>query len=43
MELLLSSRHDAAMIVIDLVSKQAHFVLMYMTVTAEGATRLFLH
>ena len=39
----LSSRHNAVMIVVDLVLKQAHFVLMHMTVTAERAARLFLH
>jgi len=42
-ELPLSSRHDTVMIVVDLVLKQAHFVLTHMTVTAEGAARLFLH
>ena len=29
--------------VVDSVSKRAHFILTYMTVTAEGAARLFLH
>ena len=42
-ELPLSSGHDAVMTVVDLVSKRAHFILMHMTVTAEGAARLFLH
>jgi len=42
-ELPLSSRHDAVMTVVDSVSKQTHFILTYMTVTAEGAARLFLH
>jgi len=42
-ELPLSSRHDAVMIVVDSVSKQAHFILMHMTVTMERAARLFLH
>jgi len=42
-ELPLSFEHDAAMTVVDLVSKQAHFILMHMTVTAEGTARLFLH
>jgi len=42
-ELPLSSRHDAVMTVVDLVSKQAHFILTHMTVTVEGAARLFLH
>jgi len=31
------------MTVVDSVSKQAHFILTHMTVTAEGAARLFLH
>jgi len=38
-----SSGHDIVMTVVDLVLKQAHFILMHMTVTAEGAARLFLH
>jgi len=42
-ELLLSSEHDAVMTVVDFVSKQVHFILTYMTVTAEGAARLFLY
>jgi len=42
-ELPLSSRHDAVMTVVDSVSKQAHFILMHTTVTAEGVARLFLH
>jgi len=42
-ELPLSSGHNAVMTVVDSVSKQAHFILMHMTVTAEGAARLFLH
>ena len=42
-ELPLSSRHDAVMTVVDSVSKRAHFILTHMTVTAEGAARLFLH
>jgi len=42
-ELPLSSRHDAVMTVIDSVSKRAHFIPTHMTVTAEGAARLFLH
>ena len=42
-ELLLSSRHDAVMTVVDSVSKRAHFIPMHMTVTVEGAARLFLH
>jgi len=31
------------MTVMDAVSKRVHFILMHMTVTAEGVTRLFLH
>jgi len=42
-ELPLSSGHDAVMTVVDLVSKRAHFIPTHMTVTAEGAARLFLH
>ena len=42
-ELPLSSRHDAVMTVVDLVSKRAYFIPMHTTVTAEGAARLFLH
>jgi len=42
-ELPLSSGHDAVMTVVDSVSKQAHFIPMYTTVTVEGAARLFLH
>jgi len=38
-----SSRHDAVMTVVDSVSKRVHFVPMHITVTAEGAARLFLH
>jgi len=38
-----SSRHNAVMTVVDSVSKRIHFVPMHMTVTAEGAARLFLH
>ena len=42
-ELLSFFKHDAVMTVVDSVSKQVHFILTYMTVTAEEATRLFLH
>jgi len=42
-ELPLSSGHDAVMTVVDSVSKRAHFILTHMTVTAEGAARLFLY
>jgi len=37
------SGHNAVMTVVDSVSKQVHFILMHMTVTAEEAARLFLH
>jgi len=43
MELPLSSEHDTVMTVVDLVSKQAHFIPTHTTVTVEGAARLFLH
>jgi len=42
-ELPLSSGHDTVMTVVDSMSKQAHFIPMYMMVTVEGAARLFLH
>jgi len=42
-ELPSSSRHDAVMTVVDLVSKRVHFILTHTMVTAEGAARLFLH
>jgi len=42
-ELPLSSRHNAVMTVVDSVLKRVHFILIHMTVTAEGAARLFLH
>ena len=38
-----SSGHDAVMTVVDYVSKRVHFVPTHITVTAEGAARLFLH
>jgi len=38
-----SSGHDAVMTVMDAVSKRVHFIPTHMTVTAEGAARLFLH
>jgi len=38
-----SSGYDAVMTVVDSVSKRAHFIPMHMTVTVEGAARLFLH
>jgi len=42
-ELPLSSGHDAVITVVDSVSKRAHFIPMYTTVTAEGVARLFLY
>jgi len=42
-ELPLSSGHNAVMTVVDSVSKRAYFIPMHMTVTVEGAARLFLH
>ena len=42
-ELPLSSEHNAVMTVVDSVSKRAHFILTHITVTVEGAARLFLH
>ena len=42
-ELPLSSSHDAVMIVVDSVLKQAHFIPTHTTVTAKGVARLFLH
>jgi len=42
-ELPLSSDHGAVMTVVDSVSKRAHFILTHITVTVEGAARLFLH
>ena len=37
------SGHDAIMTVMDAVSKRVYFIPMHMTVTAEGAARLFLY
>jgi len=42
-ELPLFSRHDTVITVVDSVSKRAHFIPTHMTVTVEGAARLFLH
>ena len=42
-ELPFSSKHDIVMTVVDSVSKQAYFILTHMTVTVEGAARLFLY
>jgi len=42
-ELLLSSRHDTVMTVVDSVLKRAHFIPTHTTVTMEGTARLFLH
>ena len=41
-ELPSSSGHDTVMIVVDSVLKRVHFIPTHMTVTAEGAARLFL-
>jgi len=41
--ILLSSRHNAVMMVIDSVSKQVHFIPTHMIVTVKGAARLFLY
>jgi len=43
MELLLSSRCNVVMTVVNSVLKQAHFIPMHTMVTAKGAARLFLH
>ena len=43
MKLPFSSRHDAVMTVVDLVSKRAYFIPTHTMVTAEGAARLFLY
>ena len=37
------SRYDTVMTVVNSVSKRAHFILIHMIVTVEGAARLFLH
>ena len=42
-ELLESSGHDTVMTVVNAVFKRVHFIPTYMTVTVEGAARLFLH
>jgi len=42
-ELLLSSRYDTVMTVVDSVSKWAHFIPTHTTVTVEGVAQLFLH
>jgi len=36
-------RHNTVMTVVDSVVKRAHFIPTHMTMTAEGAARLFLH
>jgi len=38
-----SSGHDAVMTVMNAVSKRVYFIPTHMTVTVEGAARLFLH
>src|SRR6516164_3099976 len=42
-KLLESQGFNAIMVVVDLVAKQAYFVPMHTTVTANGTARLFLH
>jgi len=37
------SRYDTVMMVVDSISKQAHFIPMHTMVTAEGAARLFFY
>ena len=41
-ELLDSEGHNAVMVVVDSVTKQAHFIPTFTTVTAAGTTRLFI-
>ena len=38
-----SQGHDATMVVVDSVNKTAHFIPMFITVSAAGAARLFVH
>ena len=42
-ELSESSKYNIVMIVVDLVSKRAYFILIHKTVTVEKAARLFFH
>jgi len=42
-ELPKSSKYDAIMIVVNFMSKRAHFVPMHMIVTIEEVVRLFLY
>jgi len=42
-KLLESFGHDAVITVMDSVSKRVYFILMYTTVTVEGAAKLFLY
>jgi len=42
-ELPKSSKYDAIMIVVNFMSKRAHFVPMHMIVTIEKVVRLFLY
>ena len=43
MELSESSGYDVAMTVVDSMSKQAHFIPIYTTITVKGMVQLFLH
>jgi len=38
-----SSGCDAVIMVVDLISKRAYFILVHTTVTIEGVARLFFH
>jgi len=42
-ELLVFSEYDTVMTIVDLVSKQAQFLLIHTIVTVERVARLFLH
>ena len=42
-ELLESSGYDTVITVVYSISKRAHFILIYTTVTAENIVRLFLY
>ena len=43
MELSESSGYDVAMTVVDSMSKQAHFIPIYTTITVKWMVQLFLH